>query len=382
MKNFRSAVLVDVAIALAFGLSSCTNSARINGTLSDAPESEVIIKLLNVNQYQVLDTVKTDKDGAFFYRVKIAKGQPDFIYLFHRDTKIASLLLNRGDNVKVTADTLGSYSVEGSDESGKLQEVEKDYTDFMVKFAATTSQLNGLDPGSDEAKSIRKDLSKQYVDYYRSRVRYLLQNSNSLTTVPVLYQKINDNFPIFSQPTDAIHFRAVTDSLKKIYPLSRYVIALEKDTKVRESNMSMGIRLQDATQLGFPELSIPDTKGKEVKLSQVKAKLVMVFFWTASDAANKMFNLDVLVPLYNEYHSKGLEIYQVGIDNDKTNWASVVKDQQLPWINVCDGLGTQSSAVTLYNITKLPVAYFIKDGELQAQPSTGKAIAARVKSLI
>jgi peroxiredoxin len=146
--------------------------------------------------------------------------------------------------------------------------------------------------------------------------------------------------------------------------------------------MSMGIRLQDATQLGFPELSIPDTKGKDVKLSQVKAKLVMVFFWTASDAANKMFNLDVLVPLYNEYHSKGLEIYQVGIDNDKTNWASVVKDQQLPWINVCDGLGTQSSAVTLYNITKLPVAYFIKDGELQAQPSTGKAIAARVKSLI
>jgi len=382
MRNSRIVFIAIATLAVA-GLSSCTRSARINGTLADAPGSDVIVKLLDINKYQVLDTIKTDKDGAFFYRVKIAKGQPDFVYLFYGNTKIASLLLDRGDNVKVTVDTLGSYSVEGSEESNKLQEVENDYSDFMAKFAATTMQLNGLEPASEQAKAIQKDLSRQYVDYYRSRVRYILQNSHSLTVIPVLYQKINENFPIFSQATDALYFKSVVDSLKTVYPESKYVSALQKEAQTREKNLSMGIRLKDASQLGYPDLTLPDIKGKDVRLSDVKAKVIMLYFWTASDAANKIFNMDVLKPLYEAYHDRGLEIYQVGIDSDKTGWAEVVKNQGLDWINVCDGLGSQSPAVTLYNLSKLPIAYFIKDGVLVDKPAVGKAaIKARIDSLL
>ena len=35
----------------------------------------------------------------------------------------------------------------------------------------------------------------------------------------------------------------------------------------------------------------------------------MVYFWQASEAAQKMYNQDVILPLYNTYHPKGLEIY-------------------------------------------------------------------------
>lgn len=77
-----------------------------------------------------------------------------------------------------------------------------------------------------------------------------------------------------------------------------------------------------------------------------------------------MFNFNVLKPLYNNYSSKGFEIYAVSLDTDKTAWANIVRNQNLPWVNVCDGLGVNSTAVSLYNVSKVPMVYFIKDGEL------------------
>ena len=65
---------------------SCGSNARIEGELSDAPASEVIVKLLNINQYEVLDTLKTDAAGRFSYKVPVEKGQPEFVYVFYKDT--------------------------------------------------------------------------------------------------------------------------------------------------------------------------------------------------------------------------------------------------------------------------------------------------------
>ena len=90
----------------------------------------------------------------------------------------------------------------------------------------------------------------------------------------------------------------------------------------------------------------------------------MIYFWSASDANMKMFNLDVLKSLYEDYHKKGFEIYHVSLDVDKASWAKVVKEQKLPWINVCDSRGASSPYVMLYNIPALPAVYIINDGDL------------------
>ena len=98
-----------------------------------------------------------------------------------------------------------------------------------------------------------------------------------------------------------------------------------------------------------------------------------------------MFNQDVLIPLYKTYHPKGLEIYAISLDTDKGVWASAVKSQELPWINVCDGLGAASPSVYLYNLSKgFPVAYIIENGTMDPKVYTSsdelkKAIASKLK---
>ena len=353
--------MAAVAAAM-LAAASCAHVAKIDGTVEQASSSEVIVKLLNVNKYEVLDTVAVDAAGKFSYKVEVEEGKPEFIYLYHGDKKIASLLLSEGEKVAVKADTLGNYTVSGSEESEKLAQVEKDYAAVTAKMDALAVKLEKA--SGSEASAISKQIYDEYVSYYRSRVKYVMENSKSLTSVPVFYQVLGDNLPVFGQMTDAIHFNNICDSLETVYPESRYVKALRKEAQTRLSQMELSARLGAAEEIGYPDITLPDVKGDRKRLSDVDSKVVILQFWTATEAAQKMFNMDVLAPLYEEYHKKGLEIYQVALDPDKVTWANVVREQKLPWINVCDGLGGNSPYTVLYNISALPATFIISDGEL------------------
>ena len=352
---------------------SCAKTAGIKGTITGASDDEVIVKLLEVNSYNVLDTVKTDKSGSFSYKIELEKGKPECIYLFHKDTKIASLLLEQGDKVSFTADTLGNYSVEGSEESSRLLEVENSFAEFAGHFKDISDRMDA--DGLDEAamRDLQKQITKLYIEYYRKATAYVLSNSHSLTCVPVLFQSVNEYFPIFSQQTDAIFFRATADSLKSVYPESRYVQALEKEAARRESILQLNGKLNNASETGYLNLSLPNEQGRKVTLSDVDSKVTLIHFWSASDAAQKMFNLEILLPIYKEFHDKGFEIYAICTDVDKSMWASVVKSQELPWINVCDGLGASSPALLLYRVTQLPCSFVIVDGAITDETITGEA---------
>ena len=360
MSRFSKSIMLMAAAA---AMAACTTGAKIDGTVETAPSSEVIVKLLDINRYQVLDTVATDASGRFSYKVEVEKGQPEFIYLFYKDTKIASLLLEAGDKVDVKADTLGNFAVEGSEESLKLAAVEKDHAAAYGRLAAIASKLEKA-ADAEEVAALNRQISKEYVEYYRNCVKYVLANSKSLTAVPVLYQNFGADLPVFAQNTDAIHFMNVSDSLAAVYPESKYVKALKKEAERRYGYLELEARLQDAQEVGFPDIVLPDINAQKIKLSEVDSKVIMVYFWTVNDAAQKMFNLDFLKSIYDDYHKKGFEIYQIALDPDKTQWAQVVKQQNLPWINVCDALGADSPYVTLYNLAALPAAFIIADGDL------------------
>ena len=353
-----AAVLAAVVVA-----ASCSHNARIEAVVSDAASSDVVLKLLDINKFEVLDTVTLDAAGKFSYTVDVQKGQPEFVYIFRNDVKIASLVLTCGDKVSVQADTLGNYTVDGSDESLKLAQVEKDYASALSRLMTAAA---ALDQTTDETQkqSLRQTIGQEYVSYYRGRVRYVMENSHSLSVVPVLYQTFGANTPVFGQSTDAIHFKNAADSLETVYPDSKYVKALRNEAKKRMGYLELEYRIQSAAEVSFPEIELPDLQAVKRKLSDVDSKVVMIHFWTASDAAQKMFNLDVLKPVYEDFHDKGFEIYQVSLDADKGLWARVVKEQNLPWINVCDSRGAASPVAALYNLPVLPATFILADGEL------------------
>ena len=213
-------------------------------------------------------------------------------------------------------------------------------------------------------------MTQLYVQHYRDCVRYVLEHPYSLTTVPVFFERLGQSY-VFAQPSDALLIRRGADSLATAYPDSRYVKALDKEATRREHLMEINNQLQNATEASFPDIVMNDINGERKALSEVQAKVILVHFWDADDAAQKMLSIDTLLPIYKEYHPRGLEIYSICVTPDKPEWASSVLAQKLPWINVNDGLGAASPAVITYGVTQLPDSFLIINGELNTQPITG-----------
>lgn len=350
MRNF------SIVLAAVLAIAACTNGARVDCTVSDAPGSTVFVRQLDMNSYKLIDSVRTDASGRMHCTVPVKAGEPEFVYLFHNDTRIASLLLERGDRVSVVTDTLGHATVSGSPESEALAGTEA----ASARFAA--AMLSTEDPS---------ELARIYIDHYRESMRYVLEHPHSLTVVPVLFEQLDAATPVFSQYTDAILFRRAADSLAAVYPDSRYVKALDKEAARRQGELTLQGMISGAGQAGYPDVEMPDNTGNRKSISGLGSKAVIVHFWDSSIAENKMFNLEVLLPLWDKWHDRGLDIYAVDVNPDKSGWASVVKAQQLPWVNVNDGLGAVQ-AVNLYNVQAVPSSYLIVDGDLSAAVLSGE----------
>ena len=162
MKNMSRFNSFCACLATVVAAASCSNVANVDVQIENAPSVETVVKVQDVNKYTVLDTLTSDASGKLSFKVKLEEGQPEFVYIFMGEKKLASLILQAGDKVSVKADTLGNYEVSGSLESEKLapmvssmitnKELENGIAVMdMIGDPTTVANVKGLElPSGDE----------------------------------------------------------------------------------------------------------------------------------------------------------------------------------------------------------------------------------------
>lgn len=108
-----------------------------------------------------------------------------------------------------------------------------------------------------------------------------------------------------------------------------------------------------------PDFELTDINGEALKMSEVKAKLKIIDFW-ASWCGPCRLNNPPLKRLYEECHTKGLEIIAVSLDEDKAAWKAAVDKQALPWLHVSSLKGWKCPVAQQYSVTAVP-AMFVLD---------------------
>ena len=223
-----------IAVLAAALAVSCSRKTGIEISLDQYPDTEVIVKALNVNKYNIVDTVRTDAAGKAFCRLEMEKGQPEFYYLYVKNRKLVEVLLEKGEVVSFTMDSLGNKAVEGYAEAERLFALNRDFVQVSETLSDIAYDMNRSDDDAEIA-DLKRQMGQTYVDYYRKCVKYVLENSKSMTVVPVFYQEFMDGIPVFGQATDGITMTAVADSLATVYPSSKYVKALKDEAKNRRN---------------------------------------------------------------------------------------------------------------------------------------------------
>ncbi|MBN8877788.1 MAG: TlpA family protein disulfide reductase [Sphingobacteriales bacterium] len=109
----------------------------------------------------------------------------------------------------------------------------------------------------------------------------------------------------------------------------------------------------------FENFRMKNEHGKSFTLSSVKAKLVLLDFWS-SDCYPCRKQHEKFVQLYKKYHQDGLEIVSISMDNNKKNWLKAIKNDKMTWVNVSDLQGWDTPLAVRYFITVNPYSLWLK----------------------
>lgn len=362
MKKFLFIPIVLLAL-----LSSCTSSSSIDINMYGGKDSTaIVVSKLAVNKLKAVDTLYLKKGHADI-SLKVNENSPEFIYLESENGKRVSVLLSKGENVSVELDSNGELlNIQGSPESLLLQEVEAAQQTFRMAFDSLSVALNNAVELGDQAARTRinKELGAMYVAYKQKAIKYIYAHPKSMTLIPVIFHNVTANLPLFSEYSDAILFERVYDSLRTKFSGSPYLVSLMSEIEKRKNLLQVETFLSNAERTDFPEIILPDVNSQQQHLSALQGNVILLSFWDPQNDGMKLYNND-LIPIYEKYHSKGFQIYQVAITSDKTDWAIYLKGRPLPWISVCDIANDNSYAAAVYNVSELPSLFLIaKDGTI------------------
>ncbi len=360
-------------------LSSCGNGKKntgfeLKGNFSNSKGETIFLEKLGTAQPIIVDSTVMEENGDFefknyspkigFYRIKLSP------------QNFAMLVLDSADKVNVTGnitDLSNSYKTEGSAETALFLE----YNEISKKRDLRLDSLNKAFQQTMEVHKMdakRMDsLSKLFEGPYNAIV-----NSTNL----VMIEKIKKNADMYSSiiaiqalEPDKYHdvYQALDASLTKKFPrdnnIKMFHDVVQKMLATREGSLA-------------PDINLPSPDGKEIALSSLRGKVVLIDFW-ASWCGPCRKEMPNVVKAYAKYKTRGFEIYGVSLDQDKDRWVEAIAKDGITWPQVSDLKHWSSEGARLYNVQSIPYTVLVdKEGKIIAKNLRGAELEKKLEEVL
>lgn len=368
LKSISIALLVFTAGLTACGSDTAKNP-QLSGTVSKHTNAWLFLEQIQGNDIATIDSTQTDEKGNFSFNSKVKV--KDFYRLKVSANNVVFLVLDPNESLKYINDGVllqQEYKLEGSIEGNLILEIKSirvginNHRDSLMKLinnapAAERAQLQmSIEQGFNE-----------FVGKQLEKARQIIKNNpDKIATITAAELLDPDqDFPSYDQ---------LANSLKKNYPQSGYA-----------QSFINRVDQMKATAIGAlaPEINLPTPDGKNVPLSSLRGKVVLIDFWASWCGPCRAENPNV-VKLYQAKKDQGFDVYSVSLDKDKNAWMKAIEKDGLVWPSHVSDLGYwNSSVVKQYGFQGIPFTVLVdRDGKIVAKGLRGPQLEEAVSEYL
>jgi thiol-disulfide isomerase/thioredoxin len=130
------------------------------------------------------------------------------------------------------------------------------------------------------------------------------------------------------------------------------------------------------------ELGFKAVDGREVELSAMRGKVVLVSFW-ATWCGWCQREVPVWVSAYQKYGGQEFEIVSVSLDRDREALLNFLKARKIDWPQHFDGKGWENELAVRYGIKSIPATFLVgRDGKVVATDLRGEQLERKLAELV
>lgn len=349
-------------------LTACTNKGpqfHIEGHINGAKDSTLLLEALTLDKgVQLVDSIRLGEDGSFSFAASDTTACPEF-YRLRIAGQVINLSVDSTETINIEAkwpNMAFDYTVKGSGNCDTIRMMSLRLADLERRVIAMT---DNRDFTLDERDANIQQMVKDYKDSIK--IQFIQNRYDCASSYYALFQMIG-SLSVFDVQNDASDVRwanAVANAWSNKWPnslrthnLCTLALRGRKNTR-KPTTIELDLDDDKVHETGIIDMGFPDINGNEQRLSSLKGKVVLLDF-TAYSADKSQDRILLMRNLYNKYHDRGFEIYQVSLDPDEHYWKTVCKN--LPWICVYNAEGIYNDMITIYQVQQLNT-YFLIDRE-------------------
>lgn len=378
---------IFLCLMAAIALASCQKRGQfhVEGHITGAADTMLYLEHLSLAEgAKAVDSVRLKEDGEFqFSRDTI--GNPEF-YRLRIGGQCINLAFDSTETVQVEAqmkDMSFGYKVSGSGVCDTIRLL-------TLKLADLERSVMRVSRDRSLTLQQRAEQIDTLLEDYKDEVKMeVIQNRYGATySYFACFQMLGGQmvFNPMQNKGDLTWMRAVANAWAERYPDSQRAINLSniilqgRRNHVQPRQIYLDLDDEKVTELGIIDMTYPDIKGNPVTLSSLRGKVVLLDFTAFSLPGSQERTLE-LRELYNRYHDRGLEIYQVSCDPDRHFWTQRV--EELPWVSVFNEEGITSDMLQLYQVQGLPTFFLIdRNCDLHARMEQIPDLRKAIESLL
>ena len=342
----------------------------IEGNITGAADTMLYLEHLTLDRGAVpVDSIRLGEDGAFRFRREPA-GNPEF-YRLRIDGQAINLGIDSTETVRVTADIKDmsfGYRTEGSGTCDTMRLL-------CLRLADMERQARSISTDRNYTMQERDSMIDALISQYKSGVKmdFMHHHYDAAYSYFACFQTIGGRliFNPMLDRSDLPWMRAVANAWTEHYPgcprtenICNIVEECRRSLR-GPKEIVLDLDSDKVRELGIIDMTFPDINGQERTLSDLHGQVVLLDFMAFTMEGSTERTL-LLRELYNKYHDRGLEIYQVSLDPSQHLWKQ--RCEALPWVSVYCEEGLESDMLKLYNVSHLPCFFLIdRNCDLQAR---------------